>query len=94
VLRTWSATATLATAEAERDAWIARVRQHGPEPIQQALSAFVKWKPAILAFFRFLPPRISNGFVEGKTLARKPGCGRLTARAMFSSCVCVSRGEG
>ena len=25
-----------------------------------------KWKQGILAFFRFLPTRISNGFVEGK----------------------------
>jgi transposase len=65
-LRTWYATARVDTAEAELDAWIAQVREHGPEPMQQALSAFTHWKQEILAFFRFLPTRISNGFVEGK----------------------------
>ena len=38
----------------------------GPEELRKALSAFVNWKPEILAFFRFLPTRISNGYVEGK----------------------------
>jgi transposase len=65
-LRTWYATATWETAEAGLDTWIARVREQGPEPLRKALSAFVNWKQEILAFFRFLPTRISNGFVEGK----------------------------
>ena len=65
-LRTWYAEATVETAEEQLDAWIKRVRKTGPEPMRQALSAFVNWKAEILAFFRFLPTRISNGFVEGK----------------------------
>lgn len=65
-LRTWYATATWETAEAELDAWITRVREQGSEPMRKALSAFINWKQEILAFFRFLPTRISNGFVEGK----------------------------
>jgi transposase len=65
-LRTWYGEATVETAEAKLDAWIKQVREHGPEPMQQALSAFTHWKQEILAFFRFLPMRISNGYVEGK----------------------------
>lgn len=65
-LRTWYAEATMETAEEQLDAWIKRVQETGPEPMRQALSAFVNWKTEILAFFRFLPTRISNGFVEGK----------------------------
>ena len=65
-LRTWYATATMETAEAELENWLQHVREQGPEPMQQALSAFTRWKPEILAFFRFLPTRISNGYVEGK----------------------------
>jgi len=65
-LRTWYATSTVETAENGLDAWIKLVREHGPDPMRQALSAFAKWKPEILAFFQFLPTRISNGFVEGK----------------------------
>jgi transposase len=62
----WYATATVETAEAELDAWVKLVRQDGPEPMQQALSAKTSWKQEILAFFRFLPTLISNGYVEGK----------------------------
>jgi transposase len=65
-LRTWYAQATVDTAEEQLDAWMKQVRETGPEPMRQALSAFVNWKTEILAFFRFLPTRISNGFVEGK----------------------------
>lgn len=65
-LRTWYATATLATAAAELDAWIKHVQEEGPEPLRKALSAFKNWRKEILAFFQFLPQRISNGFVEGK----------------------------
>ncbi len=65
-LRDWYAKATLETAEVSLDAWVKQVRDQGPEPMQQALSAFANWKPEILAFFRFLPTRISNGYVEGK----------------------------
>ena len=65
-LRTWYATSTVETAERGLDVWIKLVRDHGPDPMRQALSAFTKWKPEILAFFQFLPTRISNGFVEGK----------------------------
>ncbi len=65
-LRTWYATATVETAEAKLEDWIKQVREHGPEPMQQALSIFAHWKQEILAFFRFLPTRISNGYVEGK----------------------------
>ncbi|GHO63865.1 ISL3 family transposase [Ktedonobacter sp. SOSP1-52] len=65
-LRTWYATATIETAEQQLDDWIDQVREKGPDALRQALSAFIKWKQEILAFFRFLPTRISNGFVEGK----------------------------
>jgi transposase len=65
-LRTWYATATRETAEEQLDTWIKLVREKGPDFLRQALSAFVKWKSEILAFFHFLPTRISNGFVEGK----------------------------
>ncbi|HEU5378329.1 MAG TPA: ISL3 family transposase [Ktedonobacteraceae bacterium] len=65
-LRLWYATSTVETAEQGLDAWIALVREHGPDPMRQALSAFTRWKQEILAFFQFLPIRISNGFVEGK----------------------------
>ena len=65
-LRTWYATATVATADKELDAWIENVQQHGPEPLRKTLSAFKNWRQEILAFFPFLPTRISNGFVEGK----------------------------
>jgi transposase len=65
-LRSWYATATWETGEAGLDTWITCVREQGPEPLRKALSAFTNWKQEILAFFRFLPTRISNGFVEGK----------------------------
>jgi transposase len=65
-LRTWYATATVQTAESELDAWMKRVKAQGPESLQKALPTFTRWKPEILAFFRFLPTRLSNGFVEGK----------------------------
>jgi transposase len=65
-LRTWYATATKATAAKELDAWIARVKREGPAERSLALSAFRNWRDEILAFFDFLPTRLSNGFVEGK----------------------------
>lgn len=70
-LRTWYATSTIETAEQGLDAWIKLVREHGPDPMRQALSAFTHWKQEILAFFQFLPTRISNGFVEGKNTRTK-----------------------
>ena len=65
-LRTWYATASAATAAAGLDAWIAAVKSHGPTELRKALSAFRNWRREILAFFDFLPTRLSNGFVEGK----------------------------
>jgi transposase len=65
-LRIWYATSTVETAEQGLDAWITLVREYGPDPMRQALSAFTHWKQEILAFFQFLPTRVSNGFVEGK----------------------------
>lgn len=65
-LRTWYATATAATAADSLDAWIEQVKTSGFDPLRKALSAFVNWRQEILAFFQFLPTRISNGFVEGK----------------------------
>ncbi len=65
-LRAWYATATMATAAQELDAWIAKVQLQGPDPLRKTLSAFNNWRDEILAFFQFLPLRISNGFVEGK----------------------------
>jgi transposase len=45
-----------------------RCRQR-PRPqrvLRTALSAFRNWRREMLAFFDFLPTRLSNGFVEGK----------------------------
>jgi transposase len=65
-LRTWYATASSTTAQADLDAWIATVKRDGPKELRKALSAFHNWRREILAFFDFLPTRLSNGFVEGK----------------------------
>jgi transposase len=65
-LRAWYATTTIATAAKELDAWIEQVHQQGPDHMRKTLSAFKNWRQEILAFFQFLPTRISNGFVEGK----------------------------
>lgn len=65
-LRTWYATATAETAAAHLTAWVAQVEQDAPEELRKALSAFREWRDEILAFFHFLPNRLSNGFVEGK----------------------------
>jgi transposase len=65
-LRTWYATASAQDAAAGLDAWVAAVEQDGPDELRQALSAFRTWRTQILAFFTFLPLRLSNGFVEGK----------------------------
>ncbi|HET8912065.1 MAG TPA: ISL3 family transposase [Ktedonobacteraceae bacterium] len=65
-LRTWYATSTVETAAAGLDAWIEQVQASECDPLRKTLSAFVKWRQEILAFFQFLPTRISNGFVEGK----------------------------
>lgn len=65
-LRTWYATAQATTAAAELDGWIAQVKRDGPAELRKALSAFRDWRQEILAFFTFLPTRLSNGFVEGK----------------------------
>ena len=65
-LRTWYATATAQTAAAGLDAWLAAVERDGPKELRQALTAFQTWREEILAFFQFLPTRLSNGFVEGK----------------------------
>jgi transposase len=50
----------------ELDIWIEKVQQQGPEQRRKTLSAFKNWRPEILAFFQFVPIRISNGFVAGK----------------------------
>ena len=65
-LRTWYAHSTVATAAAGLDTWIKEVQQSNFAPLQSALSIFRNWREEILAFFQFLPMRISNGFVEGK----------------------------
>jgi transposase len=65
-LRMWYATASAATAAPELDSWIATVKRNGPAELRKALSAFRDWRQEILAFFDFLPTRLSNGFVEGK----------------------------
>ncbi len=65
-LRTWYATASAATAAPGLDAWIVSVKGSGPKEMRKALSAFRNWRKEILAFFDFLPTRLSNGFVEGK----------------------------
>ncbi len=65
-LRTWYATASAATAAAELDGWITHVKHDGPAELRTALSAFRDWRQEMLAFFDFLPTRLSNGFVEGK----------------------------
>ena len=65
-LRTWYATASADTATTDLDAWIAAVEGEGPAELRTVLSAFRNWRQEILAFFDFLPTRLSNGFVEGK----------------------------
>ena len=65
-LRMWYATATMADAAGQLDAWIKRVQQEGPHALQEALSPFRNWRQEILAYFQFLPVLVSNGFVEGK----------------------------
>ncbi len=65
-LRTWYAQSSAATAACGLDAWIDQVQKSDFAPLHKALSAFVKWRQQILAFFQFLPTRISHGFVEGK----------------------------
>ena len=65
-LRTWYATATVADAAGQLDAWIKHVQQEGPHALREALSPFKNWRQEILAFFQFLPILVSNGFVEGK----------------------------
>lgn len=65
-LRAWYASATAQTAAAGLDAWVAAVTQTGPDELRRTLSAFTTWREEILAFFAFLPLRLSNGFVEGK----------------------------
>jgi transposase len=65
-LRTWYATATVADAAGQLDAWIKHVQQEGPDALREALSPFRNWRQEILAFFDFLPTLVSNGFVEGK----------------------------
>jgi transposase len=65
-LRTWYATTAAPTAAADLDVWIATVKRDGPTELRRALSAFRNWRQEMLAFFDFLPTRLSNGFVEGK----------------------------
>jgi transposase len=65
-LRTWYATTSATTAAADLDVWIATVKRDGPTELRKALSAFRNWRQEMLAFFDFLPTRLSNGFVEGK----------------------------
>ena len=65
-LRTWYATATVVDAAQKLDAWIKHVQEEGPDVLREALSPFKNWRKEILAFFQFLPTRVSNGFVEGK----------------------------
>lgn len=65
-LRTWYATATVATAAEGLDIWIEQVQKSDFDHLRKALSAFRNWRQEILAFFQFLPTRLSNGFVEGK----------------------------
>lgn len=65
-LRTWYATASVATAAVELDAWVAHIKRQGPAELRKALSAFRDWRQEILACFDFLPTRLSHGFVEGK----------------------------
>jgi transposase len=65
-LRSWYATATAQTAPNLLDQWIAQVEASDFPPLRKALSAFKHWRQEILAFFQFLPIRLTNGFVEGK----------------------------
>jgi len=65
-LRIWYTESSAATAASGLDAWIEQVQQSHFAPLHKALSVFGKWRQEILAFFQFLPTRISNGFVEGK----------------------------
>ncbi len=70
-LRTWYATASADTATTGLDAWIAAVEGEGPAELRTALSAFGNWRQEILAFFDFLPTRLSNREVSGKNKRTK-----------------------
>jgi transposase len=65
-LCSWHATAYATRASAGLDTWIAAVKGSGPKELRQALSAIRNWRREILAFFDFMPTRLSNGFVEGE----------------------------
>jgi transposase len=65
-LRRWYASTSCREAAAGLDTWIGGVEREGPTELVQALAAFRAWRAEILAFFAFLPTRLSNGFVEGK----------------------------
>jgi transposase len=64
--RAWYATAPVAPAAREMDAWIEQVQHQGPEHLRNTLSAFTHGRSEMLALFQCLPVRMSNGFVEGK----------------------------
>jgi transposase len=50
-VRSWYETAEASTAASGLDAWITRVKGHGPAELRKALSAFRNWRQEILAFF-------------------------------------------
>jgi transposase len=70
-LRRWYGSASKETAASQLDRWIAAVKETGPKELRKALSAFRNWRREMLAFFDFLPTRLSNGFVEGKNTRTK-----------------------
>jgi Transposase len=82
------ATTLAATAAAELDGWIATVKSDGPPELRKALSAFRDWRHEILAFSGFfLPTRLSNGFVESRTIAPKLLCDKRMTIATVAICV-------
>ena len=83
------ATSTMTTAASKLDASIEKVQTVGPEPLRKTLSAFKNWRHEILAFFQFLPMRLSNGFVEGKNNRTKAMMRQGMAIAIAPICVYV-----
>jgi len=76
------------------DGWVAAVKRDGPAELRKALSAFRDWRHEILAFFDFLPTRLSNGFVEGKNNRTKAIMRQAYGYRNVSTCAFVSCWRG
>lgn len=71
-LGTWYATAPMETAEAKLDDRIQQVREHGPEPMQQALSILCTGSKKSWPFFAYCPRAFPLATLKAKTIAPRP----------------------